>query len=551
MDHYSPADVVEVAESEKARRRNDAHKAFTLFRQHYDDSATGALFERDEAATAVADRHNWSVSRGREAVVGLTADVLDPVQHVGTGDTKYVGIIDYQPFDAEGGYGFVEYEDTRGERKNLVCGKCVEQYDYDSEPFRAVEGIGRHEMGCAYQDLLDHLTEHYTEMHESGPGSVEVAASLVSGTTIASSTAVHDGNTSSFSLEDFGATSTDSSLVAFIPDGTGGVTVGQAGVEDHSNLTNINSGAHHGKTTSAVDLTDVSADSAASAHHGKTTSASELSDVSPDSTNNAHHSRYSDSEAASAMSSQGDISLGGSDLTNVSEVRDAGTTMRIEDENDRIEFEDGNNNRADILAQRIYIDNTGNWFEGNHDDLASVGASDHHAQNHDNTDHTTNYLAQSNYNPEADTHSRYSDSEARTAVNGANVNISGDADTVDGKDASQLSAAKLAYYDVGSSATASSGGNRTVRVSGSAYFNLPDGGDATVTLKLIKNNNIIESTSTSKNDIFGSNVTLNPPTFTKTVSLNQGDDLDVFVNVNTSGMSGEPSSKSSNLEIAI
>jgi hypothetical protein len=47
-----------------------------------------------------------------------------------------------------------------------------------------------------------------------------------------------------------------------------------------------------------------------------------------------------------------------------------------------------------------------------HNDLTSIGASDHH--------------------------SRYTDSEARTAVDGANININGDADTVDGIEASSL-----------------------------------------------------------------------------------------------------------------
>jgi hypothetical protein len=45
-----------------------------------------------------------------------------------------------------------------------------------------------------------------------------------------------------------------------------------------------------------------------------------------------------------------------------------------------------------------------NYFSGDHADLTGVGANDHHSQDHDNSDHTTNYLAQSNYNPEVDTH---------------------------------------------------------------------------------------------------------------------------------------------------
>jgi hypothetical protein len=45
------------------------------------------------------------------------------------------------------------------------------------------------------------------------------------------------------------------------------VTVGGAFSGDHADLTNVQSYQHHAKTTSASDLTDVSADSAADAHH--------------------------------------------------------------------------------------------------------------------------------------------------------------------------------------------------------------------------------------------------------------------------------------------
>jgi hypothetical protein len=56
-----------------------------------------------------------------------------------------------------------------------------------------------------------------------------------------------------------------------------------------------------------------------------------------------------------------------------------------------------------------------------HDNISGVSADDHHSQNHDNSDHTTNYLAQSDYDPEADTHSRYADSEARDALEGYTI----------------------------------------------------------------------------------------------------------------------------------
>lgn len=75
-----------------------------------------------------------------------------------------------------------------------------------------------------------------------------------------------------------------------------------------------------------------------------------------------------------------------------------------------------------------------------HNNLGGISSDDHHAQVHNNTDHSVNFLPSSNYNPEADTHSktdsaseltdvsadsvsnahhgRYADSEARTAVEG-------------------------------------------------------------------------------------------------------------------------------------
>lgn len=69
-----------------------------------------------------------------------------------------------------------------------------------------------------------------------------------------------------------------------------------------------------------------------------------------------------------------------------------------------------------------------NYFSGSHTDLSNIGADDHHAQDHDNSDHTTNYLPESDYTPEADTHSRpsgtqsqsqsaeYSDSTTKTSL---------------------------------------------------------------------------------------------------------------------------------------
>jgi len=55
-------------------------------------------------------------------------------------------------------------------------------------------------------------------------------------------------------------------------------------------------------------------------------------------------------------------------------------------------------------------------FSGSHNDLSNVDPADHHE-----------VFEPSDYNPEADTHDRYTDSEARTAVDGATIDITGEA----------------------------------------------------------------------------------------------------------------------------
>jgi len=93
-----------------------------------------------------------------------------------------------------------------------------------------------------------------------------------------------------------------------------------------------------------------------------------------------------------------------------------------------------------------------------HDNLTGVGSSDHHSK-------TTSASELSDVSPDSDSdahHSRYSDSEARSAVDGANVDIAGDADTVDGQDASDLGGGVFGWTetsDSGASLQAGSGGS--------------------------------------------------------------------------------------------
>lgn len=115
-----------------------------------------------------------------------------------------MGIIKYEKFSDTGAYGYVEYDDTFGDRKNIVCAKCVEENLFTSEVFRAIAGVGRHDKDCDWQSLKNHCTQHYTEHHTEGPEEVDVAASLVSGTTISSNTAYHEGNDGNLAKQNVG-----------------------------------------------------------------------------------------------------------------------------------------------------------------------------------------------------------------------------------------------------------------------------------------------------------------------------------------------------------
>jgi len=192
MEGKKPAELIREVEQQKRRQQSDAVDAFEMFREAFERG--DGFVTREDAADALADRRGWDRGRAVDAVRSLVADTLDPVQLIVSGTERYVGIIDYEPSQEHGGYGFEEYDDVQGRRKVVVCGRCVEQFDTASEPFRAVEGVGRHADECGYGPLFEHLGEHYPTAHTDGAEAVEVGASLVSGTTIAGNTTWHAGN---------------------------------------------------------------------------------------------------------------------------------------------------------------------------------------------------------------------------------------------------------------------------------------------------------------------------------------------------------------------
>lgn len=253
----SANDVINNVEERKVQRAQDSNNILKLFLDE-----EGKLFPFQDSVDAVVDIKYWERQRAIEAVVGLADDTLDPVQVV-RDDRAFVGIVDYVPFENHGGYGFTEYDDTFGKRKNLVCSRCVDKYKYASQPFRAVEGVGRHEIGVSYQSMLQHLESHYQENHDVMPEDVSVGASLVSGTTIDGNTAIHGGNQGSFAVTDFGVgTVSDGEFVQnsgwSLVGGSAGGSVEAAENDDLSDLTLFTSKTDGNTTDTIVDLTSTS-----------------------------------------------------------------------------------------------------------------------------------------------------------------------------------------------------------------------------------------------------------------------------------------------------
>jgi len=182
---------------------------------------------------------------------------------------------------------------------------------------------------------------------------------------------------------------------------------GSTGIS-HADLNNIATNQHHSKTSSASELTDVSADSVSGAHHSKTSSASELTDVSADSASGAHHSRYSDSEARSAIEA-GDVSE-----VSFSDIETASNRSIGIDDSEGPLYRDNNGNYAP-LWNNLNV-SAGNAIgisggRGSHDAGITLSVNGG-AINHNNLTNSSDSNAH---------HSRYGDGEARSAIEAGNL----------------------------------------------------------------------------------------------------------------------------------
>ena len=186
-----PEELIKEVEQEQQNRGELAKEALQWF---LDEERIGELYPRGDVAGDLADELDVSTSRANVAISDTVGDIVDPVQQITKHNEKYVGVIDYEVFSEEGAYGYVDFDDRKGDRKRVVCAKCVEDESFDEHITHATQGEGTSNTDASWQQLLNKITAHYAADHNEGPSNVEPGASLVSGTTIAGNTAFHAGN---------------------------------------------------------------------------------------------------------------------------------------------------------------------------------------------------------------------------------------------------------------------------------------------------------------------------------------------------------------------
>jgi hypothetical protein len=108
------------------------------------------------------------------------------------------------------------------------------------------------------------------------------------------------------------------------------------------------------------------------------------------------------------------LNIGHNNLYNVNKIEDNGVEVYLDDGNSRVEIQDNNSNRIEILASRIYLENGAGWFDGNHAELVGVGSSDHHSK-------TSSASELSDVSPDSDSNAHHNPSNQ-------------DVDSVDGYD---------------------------------------------------------------------------------------------------------------------
>lgn len=229
MDSRDPDELVNQALTEQERVSKIARDALQWFLA---DENCGEVYPRDELVSQLSGDLGASRRTTSLVITALVEDIVDPVQQISPSHGRFVGVFEYKTFPESGAYGYIHYDDVKGKVKRVVCAKCVEEGETDSEIKHAQQGEGTSDPDATWEQLLNKVTSHYVDSHDEAPDEIEPGASLLSGTTIAGNTSVHGGNQSSFNLEDFGSAGASDEVPIAQGDGTVGLGVVSAGDEN-------------------------------------------------------------------------------------------------------------------------------------------------------------------------------------------------------------------------------------------------------------------------------------------------------------------------------
>lgn len=191
--------ILEEVETTQEQVQPYIRESANFFHKH-----EGKLFERSEAVSRLADYLTVEGKIAGKIIEQLVTDTVDPIIQIERGSVKHIGVIEFKEF--KGAYGYIEFDDLYGQAKRVVCQQCVNESTLDSEVTHATAGDphGSYSESATYDELVDGIHQHYEDVHDVMPSSVETGASLASGTTIGGNTAWHDG-TSSISLQSVSA----------------------------------------------------------------------------------------------------------------------------------------------------------------------------------------------------------------------------------------------------------------------------------------------------------------------------------------------------------
>lgn len=189
VETHDPEKVLDEAERERKKSIENAQEALKFFIEEVD-----GLIEWEDSELELAEYLDVKQPKAKRALTQIVGDIVDPIQQIGTGQDRYVGVIEFAEFSDAGAYGYTHYSDTHGRRNRVVCAKCVQEKESDSEVAHATQGEGTNAEDATWGQLLNKVTSHYADAHESAPGEISIGASLISGTTMGGNQAWHQGN---------------------------------------------------------------------------------------------------------------------------------------------------------------------------------------------------------------------------------------------------------------------------------------------------------------------------------------------------------------------